>query len=61
MTVGGYDECVQGQIIQLTQICQGQNSRGWNSRGQRNRVIDKSILWNGVIYYVGEEYYLAIV
>ena len=56
MTVGGYDECVQGQIIQLTQICQGQNSRG-----QRNRVIDKSILWNGVIYYVGEEYYLAIV
>jgi len=36
--------------------CQGQNGGG-----QRNRVIDKSTLWNGVVYYIGEEYYLAIV
>ena len=33
----------------------------WNYRGQKNRVIDKSTLWNGVMYYIGGEYYLAIV
>ena len=49
MTVGGYDECVQGQIIQLTQICQGQNSRGWNSRGQRNRVIEYTLEWSNIL------------
>jgi len=35
--------------------------QGWNCRGWRCRVIDKSTLWNGVMYYVTEEYYLAIV
>jgi len=35
--------------------CQGRNGGGW-----RNRVIDKSTLWNGVVYFVREEYYLAI-
>jgi len=33
----------------------------WNGGGWRNGVIDKSTLWNGVMYYIGEEYYLAIV
>ena len=37
-------------------LCQGQNFGGW-----RCKVIDKSTLWDGVMYHVGEEYYLAIV
>jgi len=37
-------------------LCQGRNFREW-----RCKVIDKSTLWDGVIYYVGEEYYLVIV
>ena len=35
--------------------------QGWNFREQRCRVIDKSTLRNGVMYYVREEYYLVIV
>jgi len=35
--------------------------QGRNGEGRRNRVIDKSTFWNGVVYYVREEYYLAIV
>jgi len=38
------------------QFCQGQNFRKW-----RYRVIDKSTPWNGVMYYIGEEFDLAIV
>ena len=26
----------------------------WNFGGQRSRVIGKSILWNKVMYYIGE-------
>ena len=37
-------------------LCQERNFGGW-----RCKVIDKSTLWDGVMYYVGEEYYLAIV
>jgi len=33
----------------------------WNCRGWRSKVIDKSTLWNGVMYYVREEYYLVMV
>jgi len=40
----------------FSQICQG-----WNFRKWRCRVIDKSTLWSGVMYYIREEYYLAIV
>jgi len=32
-----------------------------NSRGQRSKVIDKSTLQNRVMYYIREEYYLAMV
>ena len=35
--------------------------QGWNFGGRRSVVIDKSILWNRVMYYVGKEYYLAMV
>jgi len=42
--------------VWVCKFCQGRNNKG-----RRNGVIDKSTLWNGVVYYDGEEYYLAIV
>jgi len=36
--------------------CQGRNGEGW-----RSGVIDRSILQNGVMCYVREQYYLAMV
>jgi len=36
-------------------------TQGQNFGEQRYRVIDKSTLWNGVMYYVREEFDLVIV
>jgi len=46
----------QQEPVQVCKFCQGQNGGGW-----RSKVIDKSILWNRVVYYVRGEYYLALV
>ena len=40
----------QLNLLPRLSLCQGQNFRG-----QKNGVIGKSILWNGVMYYIGEE------
>jgi len=42
--------------VWVCKFCQGQNFGR-----RRYRVVDRTTLQNGVMYYVGEEYYLAIV
>jgi len=49
-------EILSEHVCRILASCQGQKGRG-----QRSGVIDRSILWNRVMYYIGEEYYLVMV